>query len=54
MEKAVQKIRFICGNCETQGTVRLGDDYDDAEIGFCPCCGDPLPSDGDDSHDDDE
>jgi DNA replicative helicase MCM subunit Mcm2 (Cdc46/Mcm family) len=49
----MQKITFTCDNCETKGTIRLSDDFDDVEVQFCPACGDPLPTDGDDHMDED-
>jgi transcription initiation factor IIE alpha subunit len=48
-----QKITFDCSNCETRGTIRLGDDFDDAKVTVCPVCGDPLDmDDGDEDLDD--
>ncbi len=47
----MQKVSFECENCETKGSVRLSDDFDDCRVEFCPVCGDPLPVDYDDADD---
>ena len=44
-----QKITFVCDACETKGLIKLGDDFDDVEIAFCPACGDPMDLGADDS-----
>jgi hypothetical protein len=48
----MQKAKFICDQCEVEGTVRLGDDFDDYPIAFCPSCGAPLDNDDDDLDED--
>lgn len=43
----MQKVKFICSECETEGNIKLGDDFDDNRIEYCPCCGSPLGLDDD-------
>lgn len=43
----MQKLQFVCDECEATGTIRLPDDCDDYKIECCPCCGSPLPSNDD-------
>jgi len=47
-----QKISFFCDSCETRGLIKLGDDFDDAEVAYCPVCADPLDLDNSDDSDD--
>jgi Zn finger protein HypA/HybF involved in hydrogenase expression len=44
----MQKISFECEDCNAAVTVRLGDDYDEYRVAFCPCCGAPAPTNDDD------
>lgn len=44
----MQKVQFICEECEATGTVKLPDDCDDYQIEFCPCCGCPIENLDDD------
>jgi hypothetical protein len=49
----MKKEKFTCDVCDVTVTVRLGDDFEEADIGFCPCCGSPHETD-DDTEEDDE
>lgn len=40
-----QKVCFTCEDCGTDVKVILGDDFDDAEVQYCPVCGSPAPLD---------
>lgn len=43
----MQKVKFVCDECEVKGQIGLGDDYDDYPVAYCPSCGSPLENDGD-------
>lgn len=47
----MQKVKFTCDQCYTEVFVKLSDEFDEVEIGFCPCCGSPKEAD---DYDDDE
>lgn len=40
----MQKVTFQCDDCNAEVTVRLGDDYDDYSVVYCPCCAAPIPA----------
>lgn len=48
----MQKITFKCDDCEVEGTIRLGNSFDEYVVQCCPCCGTPLLLEDDDTDED--